>query len=65
MLRVYGAAGTAATASLVIASPRTVANHPVDVNSRRAIPYGVALAIGAMTAAWFPDILTRMFYAAQ
>lgn len=63
MLRAYGAAGTAATASLAMASPRTVVNHPVDVKSRRAIPYGVALAIGAMTAAWFPDVLTRMIHA--
>lgn len=63
MLRAYGVAGTAATASLAISSPKRVVNHPVDIRSRRAIPYGVALAIGAMTAAWFPELLTRMFHA--
>jgi len=65
MLRAYGGAGTAAVASLVIRSPTTIPRHPMDSKSQRAIPYGVALAIGAMTAAWFPDILTRMFHAAQ
>lgn len=65
MLRSYGVAETAAMTSLAVRSPKMVTNHPVDSKSRRAIPYGVALAIGAMTAAWFPDILTRMFHAAQ
>jgi prepilin peptidase CpaA len=65
MLKAYGVSGTAAVASLAVRSPRLVTNHPVDSKSRRAIPYGVALAIGAMTAAWFPSILTRMFHAAQ
>lgn len=64
MLRAYGVAGTMATASLALSSPRTAVNHPVDVKSRRAIPYGVALAIGAATAAWFPDVVIRVFNAA-
>lgn len=54
MLFVYGPSGTAATAAMVVANPRKAVNHPVDVKSRRAIPYGVALAIGAMTAALLP-----------
>lgn len=54
MLFVYGFNGTAATAAMALANPRKIVNHSVDVNSRRAIPYGVALAIGAMTAALLP-----------
>ena len=54
MLFAYGVGGTAATAAMAIANPRKIVNHSVDVKSRRAIPYGVALAIGAMTAALLP-----------
>jgi prepilin peptidase CpaA len=54
MLFAYGVNGTAATAAMAIANPRKIVNHSVDVKSRRAIPYGVALAIGAMTAALLP-----------
>jgi len=54
MLFMYGLNGTAATAAMSIANPRNIANHGVDGQSRRAIPYGVALAIGAMTAALLP-----------
>ncbi len=54
MLFAYGPSGTVATAAMAIANPRRVVNHSVDVKSRRAIPYGVALAIGAMTAAFLP-----------
>lgn len=54
MVFAYGLNGTAATAALAIANPRRIVNHSVDVKSRRAIPYGVALAIGAMTAALMP-----------
>ena len=54
MLFAYGLKGTAATAALAINNPRKIVNHGVDVKSRRAIPYGVALAIGAMAAALLP-----------
>lgn len=54
MLFVYGVNGTAATAAMAIANPRKVVNHGVDTKSRRAIPYGVALAVGAMAAALLP-----------
>jgi Flp pilus assembly protein protease CpaA len=49
-----GVGGTAATATMVIRNPRKIVNHSVDTKSRRAIPYGVALAIGAMAAALLP-----------
>lgn len=65
MLRAYGVNGTAATVAQAMSSPITVVNHPVDARSRRAIPYGVALAVGALAAAWFPDILSPMFNAAH
>src|SRR6185437_5845998 len=54
MLFAYGLNGTAATAAMAIANPRKIVNHSVDVKSRRAIPYGVALAFGAMAAALLP-----------
>lgn len=54
MLFAYGVNGTAATAAIAIANPRKIVNHGLDVRSRRAIPYGVALAIGALTAALLP-----------
>jgi prepilin peptidase CpaA len=54
MLFTYGLNGTAATAALAIAAPRKIVNHGVDTKSRRAIPYGVALAIGAIAAALLP-----------
>jgi len=54
MLFAYGVSGTAATAAMAIANPRKIVNHSVDVKSRRAIPYGVALAFGAMAAALLP-----------
>jgi hypothetical protein len=54
MLFTYGVSGTAATAALAIANPRKIVNHSVDVKSRRAIPYGIALAFGAMAAALLP-----------
>jgi len=54
MLFTYGLNGTAATAAMAIASPRKIVNNAVDTKSRRAIPYGVALAIGAMAAALLP-----------
>lgn len=63
MLRAYGVHQTAATVAQTLSSPNTIVNHPVDVKSRRAIPYGVALAVGALAAAWFPDLLSPMLYA--
>src|SRR6185437_1105332 len=54
MLFAYGLNGTAATAALAIGNPRRIVNHTIDMESRRAIPYGVALAIGAMAAALLP-----------
>jgi prepilin peptidase CpaA len=54
MVFAYGLWETAATAALAIANPRKIVNHGVDTKSRRAIPYGIALAIGAMTAALLP-----------
>jgi prepilin peptidase CpaA len=63
MLRAYGLAGTAVAASMSVRSPKTVVNHPVDPQSHRAIPYGVALSIGAALAAWFPDMLMRVLNA--
>jgi prepilin peptidase CpaA len=65
MVRAYGAGGTVTTVAIAVTAPRSVVNHGVDVNSRRAIPYGVALSIGAVTAAWFPAILTWVFHAAH
>jgi prepilin peptidase CpaA len=54
MVFAYGLNGSAATVALAITDPRTIVNHGVDTKSRRAIPYGIALAIGAMAAALLP-----------
>jgi prepilin peptidase CpaA len=54
MLFTYGLMGTAATAAIAISTPRKIVAQRVDTRSRRAVPYGVALAIGAMAAALLP-----------
>jgi len=54
MLFAYGVNDTVAIAALAKANPRKIVNHSVDAKSRRAIPYGVALAFGAMAAALLP-----------
>ena len=51
MVSAYGLNGAAVSTALSIANPCEIVNRGVDARSRRAIPYGVALAIGAMTAA--------------
>ena len=49
--------GVSATAGLFAARGLTVRRPTLDPHSRRAIPYGVALAAGAAGAAWFPRLL--------
>ena len=63
MLWNYGLSGSTVTASLAVSSPRRFMSRPVDIRSRRAVPYGVALAIGALAAAWFPNLLTGVLHA--
>lgn len=63
MLWNHGLSGSTATAPLAVSSSRRFVSRPVDVQSRRAVPYGVALAIGALAAAWFPNLLTGVLHA--
>jgi hypothetical protein len=38
--------------------PRVLASPSVATNDRRRlVPYGIALAIGLLVAAWFPSLL--------
>lgn len=46
--------GLNAAAAMTIGAPRRIVSGTVDTTSRRAIPYGVALAVGAMVAALLP-----------
>lgn len=58
MVRSRGAKGTAETLGLAAGSPALLA--PGDAGSRRSsLPYGVAIAFGAIWAGWLP----RLFFA--
>lgn len=55
MVRSRGAKGTAETLGLAAGSPALLA--PVDGRSRRSsLPYGVAMAFGAIWAGWLPRV---------
>jgi prepilin peptidase CpaA len=50
----YGFRRTAATLSVATAAPSILASEGRKVDTRRTLPYGVALAVGALAAAWLP-----------
>lgn len=64
MLRAYGVRDTAVRMAVGVATPGA-GFAPVDARSRRAIPYGVSLAIGAFAAAWIPPLLQGGSHAAH
>jgi prepilin peptidase CpaA len=47
------------TAWLAAAAPAVLASSANSGRSSRSLPYGVALAAGALVAAWMPDVLLR------
>jgi prepilin peptidase CpaA len=53
MFHAYGFKGAAARGVVGVLAPRTLFSSGVHTQSSRAIPYGVALATGALMAAWF------------
>jgi prepilin peptidase CpaA len=54
MIWSYGFRRTAATLSVATAAPSILAPAGREVDKRRTLPYGVALAVGALAAAWLP-----------
>lgn len=64
MLRTHGVRDTAMRMAIGTTVPGA-GFAPVDARSRRAIPYGVSLAIGAFAAAWIPPLLHGGSHAAR
>ena len=59
MVWTKGAGNVATTLAIAAARPATLAPgaHTSAVVSNKVLPYGVALAIGALAAAWMPGLL--------
>lgn len=53
----YGLKRTATTLSVATAAPAILAPDGRHIDRRRTLPYGVALAVGALAAAWLPRTL--------
>jgi hypothetical protein len=45
------------TLSVATAAPSILAQAPDGKEARRTLPYGVALALGALAAGWMPSSL--------
>lgn len=54
MLWSYGVRRTAETLSVATVAPSVLAAQGREEDRRRTLPYGVALAVGALVAAWLP-----------
>lgn len=54
MVMTYGMRRSASTLSLAVSLPSILAATPSPERARRTLPYGVALAIGALGAGWLP-----------
>ncbi|HYN80364.1 MAG TPA: prepilin peptidase [Gemmatimonadaceae bacterium] len=54
MVVIYGMRRSASTLSLAVSLPSILATTPSPERARRTLPYGVALAIGALSAGWLP-----------
>jgi prepilin peptidase CpaA len=50
----YGIRKSASTLSLAVSVPSILATTPSPERARRTLPYGVALALGALGAGWLP-----------
>lgn len=55
MVVTYGMRRSASTLSLAMSVPSVLATAESSDRARRTLPYGVALALGALGAGWFPD----------
>ena len=54
MVVTYGMRRSASTLSLAVSVPSILATTPSPERARRTLPYGVALALGALGAGWMP-----------
>lgn len=59
MLRSRGVKDTAQTLGIAAGTPGILAPHSEGVGHRSKLPYGVAIAIGAICAGWLPGVLTK------
>jgi prepilin peptidase CpaA len=57
MVWMHGVRRTASTLSVATAAPGVLLPSEDDRRRRRAMPYGVALAVGALVAGWLPRTL--------
>ena len=57
MVWTYGARRTASTLSVATAAPGILLPDEASRRRKRTMPYGVALAIGALAAGWLPRTL--------
>lgn len=57
LLRYRGVRGTVLSLSVLRIDPKGAIQRDRDNPSRKALPYAVALAAGALIAAWFPRVL--------
>ncbi len=57
MVRSYGARNAAVTLAIAAARPSLLASDTGGPNMKKTLPYGVALAIGAIVAGWAPGLL--------
>lgn len=57
MVWMHGVRSTASTLSVATAAPGVLLPSEEDRRRRRAMPYGVALAAGALAAGWLPRSL--------
>jgi prepilin peptidase CpaA len=57
MVWMHGVRRTASTLSVATAAPAVLLPSEEDRRRRRAMPYGVALAVGALVAGWLPRTL--------
>jgi prepilin peptidase CpaA len=55
----YGLRRAIETAWFAASAPATLAGSADSGQSSRSLPYGVALAAGALVGAWMPDLLSR------
>lgn len=54
MLRVRGVRSSLETLTVATSSPRVLANSPKEGDTKGTLPYGIAMAAGALLAAWLP-----------
>ena len=57
MLRARGVRHSVETLGIAVTMPRILAEGPSTADRIRSLPYGVAMAAGALAAAWVPGLL--------